>query len=138
MVKNGYEEIKDKNGVLIAFVIFNSFQGEKYNFPTPEDSPLQVGINFYKEGDSVKAHFHNAHKRVIEKTQEFVLVANGQVKFTVYSEENEVLREIELVTGEVIFFASGGHRWDFIGDTKIIEVKQGPYVSVEKDKTLID
>ena len=134
-MSKGFEEVKDKDGEIMAIAVYNDFEGEKYNFLTDNDSPLQLGINFYKSGDFVKEHYHNRHERVIDKTQEFALVSKGRVKFTVFSNENEYIKEVELTTGEVILFLSGGHRWDMLEETKIIEIKQGPYVSVEKDKT---
>ena len=135
---NGYEEIRDLKGNLLAFTVRNNFSGDKYNFPTSPDNPLQVGVNFYNAGDFVKPHYHNNHERVINITQEFVVVSEGEVKFTVYDNDNQLVNSVTLCSGEAIFFAGGGHRWDFIKKTKILEVKQGPFVSLDQDKTLFD
>ena len=138
MIIDGYEEIRDEKNNLLAFVIRNNFKGAKYNFPTEKNNPLQVGVNFYNKGDIVKAHYHNDHKRVIEKTQEFVFVASGKVKFIVYTNNGELVNEVTLITGEAILFVEGGHKWEMMEKTKIIEIKQGPYISVEEDKTYIE
>jgi hypothetical protein len=42
-----------------------------------------------------------------------------------------------LEAGDVILLASGGHGFEMIEDSEIIEVKQGPYAG-EMDKTRFD
>jgi hypothetical protein len=39
-----------------------------------------------------------------------------------------------LLTGDVILLAGGGHGFEMLEETEIIEVKQGPYDG-DKDKT---
>ena len=50
-MSKGFEEVKDKDGEIMAIAVYNDFEGEKYNFLTDNNSPLQLGINFYKSGD---------------------------------------------------------------------------------------
>lgn len=131
-------EFKDAKGQLVALVVRRDFTGGKHNFLTSPDEPLQVGVNFYREGDLVPAHRHHRQARVIDQTQEFVLVADGEVLFEIFDDDEASLGEVRLATGDFIVFARGGHRWQFGADTKIIEVKQGPYVSPEADKAIFE
>jgi hypothetical protein len=39
--------------------------------------------------------------------------------------------------GDTIFFVAGGHGFTMLEDSKIIEVKQGPYFGKDKDKLML-
>jgi hypothetical protein len=45
--------------------------------------------------------------------------------------------ETELCAGDIVLLASGGHGFEVLEDTKIVEVKQGPYDGKSKDKVAI-
>ena len=51
-----------------------------------------------------------------------------------YSEHQEYLESTILNTGDIILLAFGGHGFEMLEPTEIIEVKQGPY-SGDQDKT---
>ena len=51
-----------------------------------------------------------------------------------YDDEKNYLESRILVSGDVILLAFGGHGFEMIDDTEIIEVKQGPYAG-DTDKT---
>ena len=51
-----------------------------------------------------------------------------------YDDEKNYLESRILESGDVILLAFGGHGFEMIEDSEIIEVKQGPYVG-EADKT---
>lgn len=48
------------------------------------------------------------------------------------------IRAVELLTGDTIFLVDGGHGFEMLEDTKIIEVKQGPYLGKDEDKRMIE
>ncbi len=41
---------------------------------------------------------------------------------------------VELIAGDIILLAGGGHGFTFLEDSEVIEIKQGPYISFEVDK----
>jgi len=43
-----------------------------------------------------------------------------------------------LNSGDTILLLRGGHGFNILEDSKIIEVKQGPYYGVEEDKQLLE
>jgi hypothetical protein len=51
-----------------------------------------------------------------------------------YNEEQTYLESVMLTAGDTILLAAGGHGFEMLEDTEIIEVKQGPYAEY-KDKT---
>ena len=129
--------LRDRRGNALALVIPHTFDRPGYNFVTPPELPLQLGLNAYAAGRVVPPHRHKRWQRSIEDTLELVLVRSGRVRMIVFDEEGERADSVELGAGDIILFVDGGHSWEFLEDSQIMEVKQGPYTSVEQDKTLL-
>ena len=131
------DEIKH-NGILLAIIVRKNFNKGGINFISKENFPLQVGINFYKKGEEIKPHFHPKRKIEIKDIQEFVMVEKGKMTVTIYTESGKKVRTTELVGGDMIFLIEGGHGFKIDADTKLSEVKQGPYMGKEVDKKMIE
>jgi len=131
------EEIKSEDGKIIAVVIRRDFQKEGVNFVSKEDFPLQLGISNYKKEDKVKPHSHIRQEIRINKLQEVVHIDSGRVVANLYDMNSRIIKSVELATGDTIFLIDGGHGFEMLEDTKIIEVKQGPYLGRDKDKIYI-
>ena len=132
------EEIKSADGQIIAIVVKGDFRKSAVNFVTKKDFPLQLGISSYKKGDKIKPHLHVDKEIVVHKIQEVVHIDSGRTIVTLYDLNREKFISVELLTGDTIFFAEGGHGFEMLEDTKIIEVKQGPYFGKNKDKRMIE
>lgn len=126
------------DGKVIAIVIRKSFQKSGINFVSEKDFPLQLGVNSYKKGESIKPHSHLNKKLTINKIQEVVHFESGKATVTLYDADGNKFRTLELSEGDTIFFVEGGHGFTMLEDTKIMEVKQGPYFGKDKDKVLIE
>lgn len=122
------------NEEIIAIVVRGGFKPEGVNFLTPENFPLQMGVSSYKKGDILKTHTHLQRKRIIKNTQEMVYVQNGKIEIYFYNSNGKLIRTRILEGGDTVFFAAGGHGWKTLEDSKIIEVKQGPYLGLKQDK----
>ena len=121
------------NNQLIAIIIYNEFNKDGIEFFTPGDFSQQLGYMKHKKGDTIREHKHILHTREIKFTQETLFIKRGHVKVNFYTNDNTYFTSRELKTGDVILLASGGHGFEFLDETEIIEVKQGPYVG-DKDK----
>lgn len=131
------KKVLSSNGEILALVI-NKQNVESVNFVTPETFPLQLGISNYKKGSKIRPHAHKKIKRVIEISQEMVYLEKGKVRVHFYDNQGkEIMSEI-LEQGDIAFFAQGGHGFDMLSETKIVEVKQGPFFGTEKEKTFLD
>jgi mannose-6-phosphate isomerase-like protein (cupin superfamily) len=69
----------------------------------------------------------------VKYTQETLFIKKGKVKVTFYNEQKQFLETCTLKSGDVILLVSGGHDFEMLEDTDMIEVKQGPYAG-EDDK----
>jgi hypothetical protein len=121
------------NNQTIAIIIPHTFSKDGIEFFTPGDFSQQVGYMKHPAGYTIQEHVHILHCREIRYTQETLFIRKGKIKIDFYSEDKEYLTTRVLETGDVILLASGGHGFDFLEETEMIEVKQGPYCG-DQDK----
>jgi len=62
------------------------------------------------------------------------VIRNGRVRVNFYSSDKAFLEHRTLEAGDVILLCGGGHSFEMLEETSMIEIKQGPYVG-EEDKT---
>ncbi len=120
--------------LLLAIIIKHDFKEEGIKFFTPDDFSQQLGYMNRPKGYVIQPHVHNAVDRTVTLTQEVLFVKSGLVKIQFYTQEKEYLFDRILEAGDVILLSSGGHGFEMLEPTEMIEVKQGPY-SGEHDKT---
>jgi len=119
---------------IIAIIIPHDFQTNSIEFFTPKEFSQQLGYIRHPAGHKIIPHTHKLVVREIQYTQETLLVKSGKIRADLYSDEKKYIRSEELVAGDVILLASGGHGFVFLEESELIEVKQGPYISFEVDK----
>ena len=137
MTTTGIEIIEHAGETYALIVRNNAASGDKYNFLTDQRGPLQLGMNFYQRGESIKAHYHLPRHIESHMVQEFVLIGMGRASLTLYSVEGQrPFSTVQLETGDMVLLITGGHSFEIQDDTKIIEVKQGPYDGKAKDKVV--
>jgi len=138
MTTTGIETI-ERSGLAYALVIRSNATSEaKYNFLTDAASPLQLGMNLYKAGEVIKAHYHLS-KRVETNSvvQEFLLIGAGRALLRLYDAvDQSEFTSLPLDTGDMVLLLAGGHSLDIQADTKIVELKLGPYDGKSKDKVV--
>ena len=121
-------------GETLALILRARFDNEGVNFVTTEDNPLQVGVLKHPQGFSIKPHIHRASHKIINSIQEVLHIEYGRVGVNFYDSEGEQIKSAVINMGDTILLITGGHGFDILEDSKIIEVKQGPYEGMEKDK----
>ncbi len=119
---------------LLAVIIRSSFHDDGIHFFTPSDFSQQLGYMNRPEGYVINPHIHNPVKRQVSYTKEVLIVKSGLMRVDFYDEERSYLRSRILRVGDVILLAHGGHGFEMLERTELIEVKQGPYAGCE-DKT---
>ncbi|MBN3040287.1 MAG: hypothetical protein JW867_04100 [Candidatus Omnitrophica bacterium] len=119
---------------LIAVILPHDFYKEGVEFFTPKEFSQQLGYMNYPAGHRIEPHIHKLLIREIKYTQEAILVKSGKVKVDFYSESKQYISSEVLVSGDVLLLASGGHGFIFLEKSELIEIKQGPYISLKVDK----
>jgi mannose-6-phosphate isomerase-like protein (cupin superfamily) len=85
-------------------------------------------------GHVIPPHVHNPVRREVHYTNEVLLIRAGRVRVDFYDESRVYLESTILETGDVVLLAEGGHGFEMLEPTEMIEVKQGPYAG-EQDKS---
>lgn len=117
----------------IALIVRANFDEPGLQFLTPANFSQQVAYMKHEAGKEIAPHIHNIVSRQVLYTQEVLLIRRGKVKVNLYSSNKEFIVEKILESGDLILLAGGGHSFEMIEETSMIEVKQGPYAG-ENDK----
>ena len=132
-----FEEIKHDN-LILAIIVRSNFKSDNIVFFSPPEFSQQVGYLPHKKCKKIPAHFHLKVERNIKYTQEVLFIKKGKIIIKLYSDEKEFVTSRELESGDILFLCSGGHGFEIIEDTEMIEVKQGPYSGREGDKEVFE
>jgi len=119
---------------LLAVIIRAGFRAEGIVFFTPGEFSQQLGYMNRSKGYVIPPHVHNPVMREVMHTNEVLLIKSGRVRVDFYTEEKNYIESRTLSIGDVILLADGGHGFEMLENSEIIEVKQGPY-SGDLDKT---
>jgi len=130
------EEIKDGNK-LCAIIIPHTFTQEGIHFFTPSDFSQQLAYMSRPAGYTIAPHIHRRVPREVFYTQEVLFIKSGKVKISFYDDERKLICARILEAGDVIMLATGGHGFEMLEPTEIVEVKQGPYTG-DQDKVRFD
>lgn len=120
-------------GRSLAIILRTSYHNSGITFFTPNQFSQQLAYMNRPQGYVIPPHVHNPVKREVQFTKEVLFIKSGRVRVDFYSEEQEYLESTILETGDVILLAFGGHGFEMLEPTEIIEVKQGPYAG-DQDK----
>ncbi|TWU34521.1 cupin domain-containing protein [Novipirellula artificiosorum] len=121
----------------IAIIIRSDFRSEGIEFFTPSMFSQQLGYMNRPTGHKIDPHVHNPVEREVLWTQEVLLIRSGKVRVDFYTDGRHYLESRILLAGDVILLAAGGHGFEMLEPSEMIEVKQGPY-SGDQDKTRFD
>ena len=124
-------------GRQIAIIIRNSFHSEGIEFFTPDNYSQQLGYMNRPRNYVIPPHVHNPVTREVQFTKEVLFIKSGKLRIDFYDDNKNYLESRILNQGDVILLAFGGHGFQMLEQTEIIEVKQGPYAG-EADKTRFD
>ncbi len=118
---------------LLAIIIRSTFHQEGIAFFTESNFSQQLGYMNRPKGYVIEPHRHNLVLREVVHTQEVLLIKSGKVRVDFYDDDQNYLESKILNMGDVILLAYGGHGFEMLEPSEMIEVKQGPYVS-DRDK----
>lgn len=118
---------------LLAIIIRSNFNEPGCTFLTPNEFPFQVGVHLRREQEVVAAHQHLPFKSISQlPAQEFFYIIAGRIKVKLFHNKQQH-SIITLNKGDAILI-NCGHEITFLGKTKMIELKQGPYRGKDQEK----
>jgi len=126
------EEICDGETVF-ALIMRSQYKASGIQFLTPDSYSQQLGYMNRPQGYIIKPHVHNLVSREVHYTNEVLLIKSGRVRVDFYDSGQQYRESRVLESGDIILLIVGGHGFEMLEASEIIEVKQGPYVG-EHDK----
>jgi hypothetical protein len=136
-IKKGEQKEIVKDGLLLARHIMLGDFKEGLAFYSQDEEFLQVGSWRYNNGQRLRAHSHNVVPREINRTNEVVIVLQGAMASRIFDERHEYVETVTVKKGEILILLNGGHDYTILeDDTRILEIKNGPFLGRDVDKTL--
>jgi hypothetical protein len=104
-------------------------------FFTEGSEPMQVGRLWYRRGHVVKPHRHIVYNRpaYAGQSQEVLIVKRGSLLCHFFDYAGRWAGDWTARPGDVVIIHSGGHGFEAMEDTDVVEVKQGPYRPDDKE-----
>ncbi len=130
---NDYVETIFDDYRMIAIILRSEYEKDGIEFFTPNNFSQQLAYMKRPAGYVIPSHVHRPVQRNVKYTLETLFIRRGRLKITFFSEEKSALTSRELKAGDIILLVSGGHGFEMLEETEIVEVKQGPYAG-EEDK----
>ena len=121
-------------GRTLAVLLKANYHKEGIEFFTPNDFSQQLGYMNRPQGYVIPPHVHNPVPREVQFTKEVIFIKSGKVRVDFYHDDQSYLESCILNQGDIILLAFGGHGFEMLEPSEMIEVKQGPYAG-ETDKT---
>ena len=121
-------------GLVLATLLRTTYQEHGIKFFTPDEYSQQLAYMNRPQGYVIQPHVHNSVPRQVQFTKEVLFIKSGKVRVDFYNDDQTYLESRILNPGDVILLAFGGHGFEMLEASEIIEVKQGPYAG-DADKT---
>jgi len=118
----------------VGIIIRNEHMAEGIQFFTPDIFSQQLAYMNRPQGYVIPPHVHNPVKRDVVWTQEVLFIKSGKVRVDFFTDGRHYLESRIVSTGDVVLLAAGGHGFEMLEPSEMIEVKQGPYCG-DQDKT---
>ncbi len=112
---------------IFAIIIRASFKREGIEFLTPSEFSQQLGYMKRPKGYLISPHIHKIRNDTVQITNETLIIRKGKVRVDFYNLQKEYFESQVVKSGDVILLAQGGHGFEMLEPSEIIEVKQGPY-----------
>lgn len=116
------------NGEVMAMIVYAGKADPGVHFYAENESSLQVGKQLRLKGEQIKPHRHMPVKVHREETlKEVLYIEMGRVKVNFYDDRWEEIDSRILNQGDMILLIKGGHGFEVLEETVMIEIKEGPY-----------
>ena len=122
------------DGIPLAVILRADHKSDGIEFFTPDDFSQQLGYMNRPKGYVISPHVHNAVQRQVHFTKEVLFIKSGKVRVDFYDESQNYLESRILRAGDFVLLAYGGHGFEMLESSEMIEIKQGPYAG-DSDKT---
>ena len=108
---------------------------EGLGFFSNDSEFIQVGTWFYDKGKQLQNHVHKEFTRTAYRTCEAVYMVAGRMKVNLFTLDKQFVESFEVKQGDTLILLESGHGYEILEDgTKVLEIKNGPFMGVDVDK----
>ena len=126
------EQITDAVGKVLAVIARSGYKPEATSFVTPDTFAQQLGFIVYPAGQEVAPHSHLPIERHLYGTSEAIILRSGRAVLTIYDDDRLRVHKSTMEPGDVVVLVAGGHGFEMLEDTVLMEIKQGPYTGLKE------
>lgn len=128
------KEIRKNNEILARHITGNEIK-EGLSFFSNDNEYVQVGSWNYNKGKELLKHIHNEVIREVKRTQEVLYIIKGRIEAEIYDLEKSLIETIIVNEGDILILLESGHGYKILEEgTKVLEIKNGPYLGAEIDR----
>ncbi len=112
----------------IAIVYRHDIPVDGVAFLTSDKNSFQIGIQERPKKLKLPPHSHPLKKPIkIKEMQEILYVISGKIQVNLFTKTGKSIQSVILETGDSILLMREAHGVDFLEDSRLFEVKQGPF-----------
>lgn len=118
------------NNTISGILIKKEFTlNDGIEFVNSKDDEFQIGLMKRKKGYKVTPHYHEKISRKIKMTSEALFVKKGSVECTLFDKNDKQNGKTFIIKkGDILVIFDSAHKFNFLEDSEIIEIKQGPFI----------
>ena len=113
--------------VPVAMIIPSGQPIDGVSYVTDPNNALQIGLHHRQKGKTIQAHTHAVSPTAITEIQEVLLILSGSIKISLYTMNKQLIATRILRQGDSVLLMREGHQIEYLEETRMFEVKQGPY-----------
>lgn len=129
------EIIKDGR-ILARHIVQEDIKPGLISFSNDNEFLQVVAWGHYEKGKYLQDHWHNEFERSAARTYEAVYVVKGAIEARIFDLDLMPVETFVVKQGEILILLESAHGYTILeDDTTVLEIKNGPFMGVEKDKT---
>ena len=108
---------------------------ERYDF-SEHHFRLQVAALMLPRGQVFPPHLHIDCSELVRRgrAQEAWVILRGKIRFRYYDLDEAPLGHLDIAAPAMTFTNAGGHTYEALDDSLVVEFKSGPYQGADRDK----
>ena len=126
-----------KDGIILCRLIESEDMKPGLNFFSKDEEFVQVGVwGHYENGKYLQNHVHNCFDRTAQRTYEVLYMISGSMDVEIFTLEREHVETFNIHKGQILILMECAHGYTITeDDTTVLEIKNGPFLGAEIDKT---
>lgn len=129
-------EITKDEKILARHITPEDIKPGLLSFSNDDEFIQVVSWGHYEKGKYLQDHWHNEFERPAKRTYEVVYVVKGAIEARLFDLDLVPVETLTVRQGEMLILLESAHGYTILEeDTTVLEIKNGPFMGVEKDKT---